>query len=165
MNDLDHIHRHEAVTRVRDLLRSAGEEVEILVMTQPTHTSAAAAAALGVGVGEIAKSVIFKGEDGHAVLVIASGANRVDTAGVSALLGVALGKADADFVREKTGYVIGGVAPVGHLPQTRILMDEDLMQYAAVYPAAGHPNTMFRIAPAVLLRVAGATPARIAQTT
>jgi prolyl-tRNA editing enzyme YbaK/EbsC (Cys-tRNA(Pro) deacylase) len=150
------IRAHPSVMRVRDYLIAAGLADTIIVMPQATHTAQAAADALGCDVGEIAKSIIFRAESGRAVLVITSGKNRVDEKKVAALLGEKIGKADADFVRAATGFVIGGVAPVAHIEASTILLDEDLLQYAAIYPAAGHPNTMFRISPAALLRVTSA---------
>jgi prolyl-tRNA editing enzyme YbaK/EbsC (Cys-tRNA(Pro) deacylase) len=150
------VRAHPAVMRVRDSLIAAGLADTIIVMPQATHTAQAAAEALGCNVGEIAKSIIFRAESGHAVLVITSGKNRVDEEKVAALLGEKIGKADADFVRAATGFVIGGVAPMAHVEASTILLDEDLLQYTAIYPAAGHPNTMFRISPAELLRVTGA---------
>jgi prolyl-tRNA editing enzyme YbaK/EbsC (Cys-tRNA(Pro) deacylase) len=156
------IHEHPAVTRVRRALREAGLEVDIIVMRDATHTAQAAADALGCTVAEIAKSIIFRAISGRAVLVITSGSNRVDEKKVMAQIGEKTGKADADFVRAQTGFVIGGVSPVAHLNPPITLMDRDLMQLAAVYPAAGHPNTMFRISPQVLASITAATVANIA---
>jgi prolyl-tRNA editing enzyme YbaK/EbsC (Cys-tRNA(Pro) deacylase) len=150
------VRAHPAVMRVREALAGAGLPDSIIVMPAATHTAQAAAAALGCEVGEIAKSIIFRAESGRAVLVITSGKNRVDEKKVAALLSEKISKADADFVRAATGFVIGGVAPIAHLGASVILLDEDLQQYAAIYPAAGHPNTMFRISPAELVRITGA---------
>jgi len=160
--DLQAIHAHAAVVRVRDALLAAGLAADITVMPAATHTAQAAADALGCNVAEIAKSIIFRAQDGRAVLVITSGANRVDDRKVAAHIGQPLGKADADFVRAQTGFVIGGVAPLAHLVPPITLLDEDLLGYAMVWPAAGHPNTMFTIAPADLVRAAGAQVADIA---
>lgn len=148
---------HPGVSRVREVLIASGLADTIIVMHEATHTAQAAAEALGCAVGEIAKSIIFRMAEDTAVLVITSGKNRVDERKVVAQLGEKLAKADADFVRERTGFVIGGVAPIAHRVPSRVLMDEDLMHYDAVFPAAGHPNTMFRIAPRALATLAGAT--------
>jgi prolyl-tRNA editing enzyme YbaK/EbsC (Cys-tRNA(Pro) deacylase) len=147
---------HPGVARVREALIAAALADTIIVMREATHTAQAAADALGCAVAEIAKSIIFRSASDLAVLVITSGKNRVDERKVVAHLGEKLGKADAGFVRERTGFVIGGVAPVAHLTPSRVLMDEDLMQYEAIFPAAGHPNTMFRITPQALALLSGA---------
>ena len=161
--DSNVIHSHAAVTRVREALAAAGVPADITVMPEATHTAQAAADALGCTLAEIAKSIIFRAADGRAVLVITSVAKRVDDRKVSQLIGQSLGKADADFVRAQTGFVIGGVAPVAHVVAPIALMDEDLLGFASIWPAAGHPNTMFRIAPAELVRVSGAQVADVAQ--
>ena len=96
-------------------------------------------------------------------LVITSGRNRVDDKKVAQRIGQNIGKADADFVRTHTGFVIGGVAPIAHAAPPIALMDADLLHYAVIWPAAGHPNTMFRISPKDLARIAGAEIADIAQ--
>jgi prolyl-tRNA editing enzyme YbaK/EbsC (Cys-tRNA(Pro) deacylase) len=155
------IFEHAGVTRVREALLAAQLEPNIIVMREATHTAQAAAKALGCDVAEIAKSIIFRSASGAAVLVITSGKNRVDEKKVIALIGEKIGKADADFVRAKTGYVIGGVSPLAHLVPPRVLIDEDLMTHANVYPAAGHPNTMFRIAPSRLVELTSAHIANI----
>jgi prolyl-tRNA editing enzyme YbaK/EbsC (Cys-tRNA(Pro) deacylase) len=157
------VHSHPSVARVRDALLKAGLADTITVMPEATHTAQAAADALSCDVGEIAKSIIFRAEDGRAVLVITSGRNRVDDKKVAAKLDQKIGKADADFVRAQTGFVIGGVAPLAHAAPPIALMDEDLLRYAAIWPAAGHPNSMFRISPQDLARVTGAEITDIAQ--
>jgi prolyl-tRNA editing enzyme YbaK/EbsC (Cys-tRNA(Pro) deacylase) len=153
------VRAHPAVSRVRDCLMALGMIDTIIVTPEATHTAQAAADALACDVGEIAKSIIFRTESDRAVLVITSGRNRVDEKKIVALLAEKIGKADADFVRDATGFVIGGVAPVAHARPGLILFDEDLCAYPAIYPAAGHPNTMFRISPTDLVRI---TSARIA---
>ena len=154
------IQSHPAVLCVKRALREAGLPDTIIVMSEATHTAQAAAEALGCAVAEIAKSIIFRAGE-HAVLVITSGKNRVDDKKVAALINEKIGKADADFVREQSGFVIGGVAPIAHRRPPIVLMDEELMHHIHVYPAAGHPNTMFRIAPSDLARIAGARLADI----
>ena len=160
---VSNISLHPAVVRVRESLRAAGFADTITVMPEATHTAQATADALGCDVGEIAKSIIFRANDGRVVLVITSGRNRVDDKKVSANLGQKIGKADADFVRAQTGFVIGGVAPVAHPSPPLTLMDEDLLRYAAIWPAAGHPNSMFCISPQDLARVTGAEVIDVAQ--
>ena len=155
------IQSHPSVLRVKRALREAGLPDTIIVMSEATHTAQAAAEALGCAVAEIAKSIIFRAGE-RAVLVITSGKNRVDDKKVAALINEKIGKADADFVREQSGFVIGGVAPIAHQHPPIVLMDAELMHHVHVYPAAGHPNTMFRIAPHDLARIAGARIADIA---
>lgn len=143
--------------RVQDALFALGSHAEIREHPEACRTSAEAAAVLGCAVAQIAKSVIFKGAtSGQSILVIASGANRVDTAKVAALAGETPGKADADFVREHTGYVIGGVAPIAHAKPGSVFFDRDLLQFDRVFPAGGTPQAMFAIAPDQLLRISGA---------
>jgi len=119
---------------------------------------------LGCAVGQIAKSLIFRAASGSPVLVIASGAHRVDEAKIAALAGEPIGKADADFVRAVTGYAIGGIPPLAHAQALRTFVDRNLMQYETVYAAGGTPHAMFPIAPAELVRVAGGAIADTAPT-
>jgi prolyl-tRNA editing enzyme YbaK/EbsC (Cys-tRNA(Pro) deacylase) len=142
--------------RVREALAALGLAAEIREFDASTRTSADAAAAIGCSVAQIAKSLVFKAKpSGRAVLVIASGVNRVSEAKLAAAVGEAIGKADAAFVRDKTGFAIGGVAPVGHIGKPVILIDEDLLQFAEIWAAAGTPNSVFRLAAADLQRVTG----------
>ena len=107
---------------------------------------------------QIAKSVIFRARNrNQPVLVIASGINRIDEKKLEAALGDKIGRADAEFVRNTTGFAIGGVAPVGHTGPVRIFIDQDLDQYAEIWAAAGSPNAVFRLTPADLRRVTGGT--------
>jgi prolyl-tRNA editing enzyme YbaK/EbsC (Cys-tRNA(Pro) deacylase) len=140
-----------------------GPEFQVLEFEASTRTSQEAAAAIGCTVAEIAKSLIFKSADGRAVLVIASGVNRVDEKKVRALLGQKIERADADFVREATGYAIGGVPPVGHATAPIVLIDDDLQRFAFVWAAAGTPNAVFRIVPADLIRLTQGQVADIAK--
>lgn len=149
--------------RVADLLASLGHDQPVVVLPSSGKTSAEAAAGLGCTVAQIAKSIVFRRiADDAAVVVIASGAHRVDADKVAALVG-ALGKADADFVKARTGYSIGGVSPVGQPPDVTLLVDEALLTFDAVWAAAGHPHAVFRLTPAQLLRLTGARPADVAQ--
>ncbi|MBL8515789.1 MAG: YbaK/EbsC family protein [Betaproteobacteria bacterium] len=146
---------HPAIVRVRDALAAHGLIDRIRLLTESTHTSQAAADHLGCDVGEIAKSVIFRAkESDRPVLVIASGRHRVDEKRVAAALGEALGKADAEFVKARTGFVIGGVAPVGHLETPICFIDRQLCEYSQVWAAAGLPNSLFHLTPGELLRIA-----------
>lgn len=127
-----------------------------------TRTSAEAAAAIGCTVGQIAKSLVFRAcKSDRAVLVIASGANRVDEKAVAARLGEAIGRADADFVRARTGYAIGGVPPVGHPEPLPTYIDRDLLGYDEIWAAAGTPNAVFRVRPADLVALTGGEVADI----
>jgi len=145
--------------RVQTLL---GAEYQVLEFEQSTRSAADAAAAIGCPVAAIAKSLVFRAEGGEAVLVIASGANRVDEDKVSALLGQTIGRADADFVREHTGYAIGGVAPVGHARPLTIVLDRDLLALGEIWAAAGTPNAVFRMTPQQLRELTGGREAAVA---
>ncbi len=134
--------------RVQEALAAQGFAFEVREFPDSTRTSAEAAAAIGCSVAQIAKSLVFRGaESGNAVLIIASGANRVDPAKAEALLGEAIKRADADFVREATGFAIGGVPPLGHDRPLVTLIDEDLLAFEEVWSAAGTPNAVFRLSP------------------
>jgi Cys-tRNA(Pro) deacylase len=148
--------------RVQDALSAAGIETTIVEYDVPARTSAEAAAVLGCSVAQIAKSLVFKTASGLPVLVIASGANRVDEAKVSALVGETIGRADAAFVRECTGYAIGGIPPLGHARTLPALIDRELLRFDAVYAAGGTPNAMFPLSPTDLVRVANGTVADVA---
>jgi prolyl-tRNA editing enzyme YbaK/EbsC (Cys-tRNA(Pro) deacylase) len=152
----------DSAQRVADLLQTLGQECPIVMLPATGKTSAEAAAGLGCSVAEIAKSIVFRRlEDDAPVMVVASGANRVDEAKVTTLVG-ALGKADAKFVRERIGYAIGGVCPIGHLEQTVMLVDRDLLQFDSVWAAAGHPHAVFKLTPRQLLDLTGAPVADVA---
>jgi prolyl-tRNA editing enzyme YbaK/EbsC (Cys-tRNA(Pro) deacylase) len=145
--------------RVQDALDAAGVTTRIVEYDVPARTSAEAAAVLGCEVGQIAKSLIFRSASGVPVLVIASGAHRVDEAKVAALAGESIGKADAAFVRTATGYAIGGIPPLAHATRARTFIDRNLLAYDTVYAAGGTPHAMFPIAPMDLVRVAQGTVA------
>lgn len=146
----------EAVQRVADALAARGHRHGPHWLEVAARTSQQAADALGVQVGQIAKSVIFRRvADDAAVLVITSGDRRVDTAKVAALTGP-LARADADFVKARTGFVIGGVAPLAHASEPITLIDHELARFDVVWAAAGHPNAVFRLDPGDLERLTGA---------
>jgi prolyl-tRNA editing enzyme YbaK/EbsC (Cys-tRNA(Pro) deacylase) len=140
---------------VQDALAAAGIASRIVEYDVPARTSAEAAAVLGCTVAQIAKSLVFRAASGAPVLVIASGASRVDEAKVAATVGEGIGKADAAFVRDVTGYAIGGIPPLAHAQCLRTLVDRNLLQHETVYAAGGTPHAMFPIAPADLVRVSG----------
>ena len=117
---------------------------------------------LGCAVAQIAKSLIFRTASGAPVLVIASGANRVDEAKVAALVGELIGRADAAFVRECTGYAIGGIPPLGHARRLNALIDQELLRFDVVYAAGGTPHAMFPLPPSDLVRVAEGRVADVA---
>jgi prolyl-tRNA editing enzyme YbaK/EbsC (Cys-tRNA(Pro) deacylase) len=142
--------------RVRQALAGLGLMPDIKEFSATTRTSAEAAAAIGCTVAQIAKSVVFRAVGlNRAVLVIASGVNRVDEKLVAAALGDRIAKADATFVRDKTGFAIGGVAPVGHTEKPVTLIDEDLLQHAEIWAAAGTPNSVFPLTPQALVAMTG----------
>jgi prolyl-tRNA editing enzyme YbaK/EbsC (Cys-tRNA(Pro) deacylase) len=135
---------------------ACGLDTTIVYLERVARTSAEAAAAVGCRVDQIAKSLIFRlAQSGAPLLVIASGANRVDEARVAALVGEPLGKADADFVRTHTGFAIGGVAPVAHPAPLATLIDEHLLKWDRIWAAAGHPHTVFPLLPEDLVRITG----------
>jgi prolyl-tRNA editing enzyme YbaK/EbsC (Cys-tRNA(Pro) deacylase) len=142
--------------RVHEALVARGLSTTIVYLERAARTSAEAAAAVGCRVDQIAKSLVFRlTRSGAPLLVIASGANRVDEARVAELIGEPLGKADADFVRTHTGFAIGGVAPVGHPTALTPLIDEHLLKWDRIWAAAGHPHTVFPLAPQDLVRITG----------
>jgi prolyl-tRNA editing enzyme YbaK/EbsC (Cys-tRNA(Pro) deacylase) len=146
--------------RVQDVL---GAGFRVLEFDASTRTAAEAATAIGCTVAQIAKSILFRAADGRAVLVVASGSNRVDERKVAALLGEAIGRADADFVRAATGFAIGGVPPVGHAGPVAVLLDRDLLAFETIWAAAGTPNAVFRLTPAELAGLTGAGFADVAR--
>ena len=154
---------HPNVQAVRDALVAAGGTApELTFFDEGVHTAAAAAAALGIEVGQIANSLIFDA-DGEPLLVLTSGAHRVDTGKVAAELGVAkVKRATPEFVRTHTGQPIGGVAPVGHPRPVRTLVDTALAQYPVIWAAGGVPQAVFPITYAELLRVTAGTAADVA---
>ena len=151
-----------SVDRVRAALLAAGHPDTITEFPEGTRTAADAAAAIGCTVAQIAKSIVFRAGD-RAVLVIASGANRVDVRKVEAALGVVVKRADADFVRDRTGFAIGGVAPVGHLAPPLLVFDRDLLALHPIYAAAGSPSHVFATEAGQLARITGAPVAEIRQ--
>ena len=147
----------ESVRRVRAALEERGVSPEFVELEATARSARDAAAALGCRVEQIVKSLVFRGaETGNPVLVLASGPNRVSEEGISALLEEPIAKADAAFVREKTGFAIGGVPPLGHAEPTVTFLDEDLLEEDEVWAAAGHPHVVFGLGPAELQRITAA---------
>jgi prolyl-tRNA editing enzyme YbaK/EbsC (Cys-tRNA(Pro) deacylase) len=146
----------DSARRVALLLKERGHPHDVVMLPETGKTSAEAAAGLGCSIAQIAKSILFRRKkDDAPVLVIASGANRVDEAKVAARVGD-LARADAKFVREKTGYAIGGVCPIGHAVQPVMLIDEDLLALDSLWAAAGHPHAVFNLSPQELIELTGA---------
>ncbi|MCH5583967.1 YbaK/EbsC family protein [Shimazuella sp. AN120528] len=147
---------NERVQAVEQILQDIGHSHEIVTLPDDAHTALAAAEAIGCEVAQIAKSIIFRLELSEtALLVVASGINRIDESKVETIVGEKLAKADANFVRKQTGFVIGGVAPIGHSNPIQILIDEDLLQYETIWAAAGHPKTVFQMTPEELVEMTG----------
>ncbi|HJV60108.1 MAG TPA: YbaK/EbsC family protein [Albitalea sp.] len=153
----------EGFRKVAGVLRERGHPHAPLFLEVAARTSQEAADVLGIAVGQIAKSVIFRRKsDDAAVLVIASGDRRVDEKKVAALVGP-IGRADAEFVKRKTGFSIGGVAPVGHASAPVALIDRELLRFDEVWAAAGHPNGVFMLSPAQLQALTGAPVVDVVQ--
>ena len=146
---------HAAITRFRDAHAARGGAGEIVILPESVHTAALAAAALGCEVGAIANSLLFD-SGGTPVLILTSGAHRVDTAKVAATTGP-LERADKDFVRQHTGQVIGGVSPIAHPAPVPTYIDPWLKAYDVVWAAAGHPAAVFSTTYDELVTMTGAT--------
>lgn len=160
---MDGILEKAAVQRAYAALLLHSMPGEIKVLSDSARTAAEAAAALGIEVGQIASSIVFKLPDGKPLLVITSGRHRVDTSVVTSLLKVeSLGRADADYVKESSGYSVGGVAPIGWTnPPATTLIDEALKDYDVVWAAAGHPHAVFPTTFNELIHASNATPAKV----
>jgi prolyl-tRNA editing enzyme YbaK/EbsC (Cys-tRNA(Pro) deacylase) len=143
-----------AALRVQSALRALGLEREVIELAVDARTSQQAADALGVNVGQIAKSLVFT-LNGRPLLVIASGANRVDEAKLGKLVGGVIRRADPETVKQATGFTIGGVAPLGHPAPLPVYIDPDLLQYELIYAAAGVSECVFPLTPAELVRGTG----------
>jgi prolyl-tRNA editing enzyme YbaK/EbsC (Cys-tRNA(Pro) deacylase) len=144
--------------KVQDAADSLGLAITVRQMAESTRTAEEAAAACGVTVGQIVKSLVFTGaESGKPYLLLVSGTNRVNEKGAAAHLGEKLKRPDADAVRALTGYVIGGIPPLGHDVKLATFMDEDLLQYDVIWAAAGTPKAVFRTEPAKLRDAVSAT--------
>jgi len=154
---------HPTTARVVAALKEAGIETEMREFDEATRTAQQAADTLGVPVGAIVKSLCFMA-DGEALMLLVSGANRVDVEKVRGLLGVTtVTRAKADEVRAATGYAIGGVPPIGHARPLHMIVDRDLLRYDELWAAAGTPNSVFRLTPRQLVELAGGEVADVAE--
>ncbi len=158
---MDGILEKAAVKRAAEAIKQLQMSGEIKLLSESARTAQDAATALGIQVGQIASSIVFKLPSGNPLLIVTSGRHRVNTELVASDLGVAqLGRADADYVKNLSGYSVGGVAPVGWLNKPEIiLIDKALGEYVEVWAAAGHPHTVFPTTFDELLRVSGGTAA------
>ncbi|NWG35681.1 MAG: YbaK/EbsC family protein [Chloroflexi bacterium] len=148
--------------KIQDLLHSLGYDYTVIEHIESTRTAQEAADRAGCELGQIVKSLIFKGKvSGKPIIVLTSGANRVDEKRIAEYAGEAIGKADADFVRAVTGFAIGGVPPIGHLQKIETFMDEDFLQYETVWAAAGTPNAIFELKTADLQKMTEAKVVRV----
>ena len=163
MTDEDLKRQPEGVQRVAAALKAAGHAHMPRMLDDAARTAQQAADALGIDVGQIAKSIIFRRKsDDAAVLVVTSGDRRVDEKKVEAHVGK-VGRADADFVKSRTGFSIGGVSPVAHATPPVTLIDQDLLRFDVVWAAAGHPNGVFPLHPSDLQRLTGAPVVDVVQ--
>jgi len=140
--------------RVQDVIVSAGLECRVVELPASTRTAQEAAEAIGCAVSQIVKSLVFRGkQSGKAIFVAASGSNRVNEKRLKEYAGEGIEKASPEFVREMTGFAIGGVAPIAHLQAMESYIDQDLLSYSELWAAAGTPNAVFRLTPADLTRL------------
>jgi len=156
---MENVLQNPSVQRVTAKLKELGITGEVHVLSDSARTAQEAADALGILVGQVASSIVFKLDDESPLLVITSGRHRVDTKLVAEKLGIAkLHRVDADYVKEKSGFSIGGVSPVGWINPATILIDEALNDYDVVWAAAGHPHSVYPTTFAELIRATGAKP-------
>ena len=144
------IAQHRKAKKVQETL---GPDFTVLEFDQPTASAAQAAEAIGCAIGQIAKSLVFADGEGGPVLVIASGASRVDEAKVSQILGTTIHRADAGFVKRATGFSIGGVPPVGHPSQLTVVLDQTLQDFQEIWAAGGTPTSVFCLTPSQLVSI------------
>jgi len=148
--------------KVQDLLTSQGYDCKVIEYTESTRTAQEAADRAGCLLGQIIKSLIFKGKTSHKpILVLTSGANRVDEKRISEYAGESIIRADADFVRTATSFAIGGVPPLGHIQKMETYLDEDLLQYQTIWGAAGTPNAIFELTPDDLIKMTNGKVVRV----
>jgi prolyl-tRNA editing enzyme YbaK/EbsC (Cys-tRNA(Pro) deacylase) len=148
--------------RVQEAARARGLDVTVVEMAASTRTAEDAAAACGCAVAQIVKSLVFRGaESGKPYLMLVSGSNRLDEKGVGAALGEGLTRPDAAYVREVTGFAIGGIPPLGHAAPMQVFIDEDLLGYDTVWAAAGTPRAVFAVDPKRLAVAAGASAMKV----
>ena len=142
--------------KFREKVKSLGLKLEIVSLPQSTKTAVEAAQAIGCQLGQIAKSIIFKTESGKPVLAITGGANRVDEKKLEKILGEKIEKADAEFVKQKTGFAIGGVPPFGHQKKITTFIDKDLFNFSEIWAAAGDSFSVFKTTARDLVKISGA---------
>ena len=148
--------RSPSARRVQEALAARGLACTVVELPASTRSATEAAQAIGCRVEQIVKSLVFRGQrTGKPVLVLASGTNRVDEARLGELLSEPIQKASADYVREHTGFAIGGVPPLGHAEPLQTFIDRDLLQYDEIWAAAGTPNAVFKLAPTHLEQMTG----------
>ena len=148
--------------KIQDQLKSLGYDYTVIEHVESTRTAQEAADRAGCELGQIVKSLIFKGkESGKPILVLTSGANRVDEKRISEYAGEAIGRAEADFVRSVTGFAIGGVPPIGHMQKMETYIDEDFLQYPTIWAAAGTPNAIFELKTSDLQAMTGGKTVRV----
>ncbi|RUS43804.1 YbaK/EbsC family protein [Cohnella sp. AR92] len=138
--------------RIQSVLSEMGYGERVVELPGSTHSAQEAAEAIGCDISRIAKTIVFRAKPtGEPVLVVASGVNRINERALAKALEKKLSKADAEFVRERTGFVIGGVAPIGHAEAIETIIDEDLLEFDEIWAAAGHPHAVFRMTPSELV--------------
>ncbi|GAB4504561.1 MAG: YbaK/EbsC family protein [Anaerolineales bacterium] len=148
--------------KVQDALHFHGFDLTVVEFAESTRTAQEAAERVGCALGQIVKSLIFRGqESGKPILVLTSGSNRVDENRLQAWAGEKIARADADFVRQVTGFAIGGVPPLGHVQPMETYLDEDLLQYPVIWAAAGTPKAVFKLTPAHLQQMTGGKVVRV----
>jgi prolyl-tRNA editing enzyme YbaK/EbsC (Cys-tRNA(Pro) deacylase) len=148
--------------KIQDQLKALGFDYTVIENAESTRTAQEAADRAGCELGQIVKSLIFKGKDsGKPILVLTSGANRVDEKRVSEYAGETIGRADADFARAATGFAIGGIPPIGHSQKIETYLDEDFLQYETIWAAAGTPNSIFELKTSDLQKMTAAKIVRV----
>ncbi|WP_238904782.1 YbaK/EbsC family protein [Clostridium sp. YIM B02506] len=144
----------KSAEKVQSVLNEFGFELNVIELSDSTRTAQEAANTIGCTISQIAKSLIFQGKTTkNPILIIASGTNRINEKAIKEYIGEKLGKADADFVLEHTGFAIGGIPPIGHKTPITTFIDEDLMQYEEIWAAAGTPNAVFKLTPKILSEI------------
>ena len=155
--------RHSSHPQALRVAKALGPGFSVVEFDASTHTAQEAADAIGCALAQIAKSIIFRSQGGGAILVIASGVNKVDEKKIRALLGEKIERASPEFVQEMTGFEVGGVPPLGHARPCTVFLDEDLKAYPTLWAAGGTPNAVFEIGFARLMELSGATVADVAK--
>jgi len=146
----------KSAEKVQNALAKLGYAYEVIEAAESTRTAEEAAARVGCSVGQIVKSLIFKGKkSGKAILILTSGANRVDVKRIVAHTQEKIGRADPDFVRERTGFAIGGIPPLGHTHPIETYVDEDLLNFDEIWAAAGTPKALFKMPASELEKITG----------